>query len=128
MAEQADPAVDAWRKQRYQLYDLIVRDRSLSDAARCVAWVLLDFYNPKVGCAWPAVATIAAELNVDRRTVQRALAELTSDDLAKCRQAYFAATRSPSGRLARSGSYSPILSRLPMAGPSRVTADRYGRP
>lgn len=51
-------------------------DRELTPTAVLTALALLKFFNHKSGEAWPSNATLAVELGVDRRTIQRALALL----------------------------------------------------
>ncbi len=53
-------------------------------AAVAVAVCLAEHFNPDKGAAWPAQATIAAKLRMERRTVRRALADLLERGFLRC--------------------------------------------
>lgn len=55
--------------------------RNVGKAARLVLYALADHHNGKTGLCCPAQGTIAEHAGLDRRSVQRAIAELVTDGL-----------------------------------------------
>ena len=81
--------------------ETIVTDRALSPlAVRAAVLIATRYLNNGSHTAWPGVATLAAHLATDRRSVQRALTQLVMTGLID-RQL----NRGPSGRGGRSNLY-----------------------
>lgn len=62
------------------------RRESMSTAARLVLLLLADNFSTKMGCAWPAVATLEADSGLSRRRVFEALNELYELGLVHVKQ------------------------------------------
>ena len=92
------------RKQKFDLANAILRDKTLSPATRIVGWYLADHMNlRRGGVAWPSYARIAGELGIARFTVIRAVKSLSH---------YFQISRRP-GRFANE--YRPQVTNCPHA-------------
>ena len=66
-------------------FDSIYADTLLPPRAVSVYMYLQDRSN-RAGCCWPGIKTIAGELGLSPRTVQRALADLEHRQLIEKRQ------------------------------------------
>jgi Helix-turn-helix domain len=65
------------RKEKFDLANRILLDKSLSASVRLVGWYITDHIHTERGFAWPPQEQIAADLGIDERTVRRAVKELT---------------------------------------------------
>ena len=74
----------------------IYADQELSHRAKTVYMYLKDRSNADDTC-WPSVRRIAEDLKLSRRTVQRALADLTHHGFSECTH-----RRRPNGSLTSS--------------------------
>ena len=74
----------------------IYADQELSNRAKTVYMYLKDRSNAD-GTCWPSVRWIAEDLKLSRRTVQRALADLTHHGFLECTH-----RRRPNGSLTSS--------------------------
>jgi Fic family protein len=52
------------------------RRRRLTYADACVAYFIIDWFNPAKGCSWPSLETLAKATGLNLRTVKRSIARL----------------------------------------------------
>jgi hypothetical protein len=63
-------------KEKFELANAILLDKTLSAATRIVGWYIADHVNTRRGFAWPPQELIARDLGLGLRTVGRAVKEL----------------------------------------------------
>jgi hypothetical protein len=93
-------ATEITSRGKHEMANAILRDKELSPAARLVGLYICDFVNLQRGYAWPAQATIAADLGMGASTVSRAIGQLDGR--------YFQVTR----RHRRANEYQPLTGQL----------------
>ena len=59
-------------RQKFDWLEQISRDGELTGSAARTAMALISYFNSESREAWPSNARLADELEVDRRTIQRA--------------------------------------------------------
>ena len=63
-------------KEKFNLANRIMLDKTLSPATRLVGWYIADHIHTVRGYAWPAQVDIARDLGIDLRSVKRAVKSL----------------------------------------------------
>jgi hypothetical protein len=63
-------------KAKFDLANRILLDRTLTPVTRLVGWFIADHINTQRGYAWPPQSTIASALNINEKSVRRAVKEL----------------------------------------------------
>src|SRR5262249_54528196 len=56
--------------------DRLHGDRQLSRADICVAYFIINWFNPARGCAWPSLDALAERTDMNVRAVRRSIARL----------------------------------------------------
>jgi hypothetical protein len=62
---------------RCRFYGRLVRDSTLSASAKNVAWLILEHVNTRTGLCYPSEERLARALQVNVKTVERAVKQLT---------------------------------------------------
>ena len=63
-------------KVKFNLANRILLDRTPTPVTRLVGWFIADHINTQRGYAWPPQSTIASALNINEKSVRRAVKEL----------------------------------------------------
>jgi helix-turn-helix protein len=95
-------------QQKFRLLDKVHNDLRLSRADVCVAYFIINLFNPAKGYAWPSQETLVALTGLSLRTVKRAVTRLV---------AFSIITIKTRGRPGRSNEYVPVFDK----GDSAVT-------
>jgi len=67
---------DPFSQAKHRLLDRAMRDGRLTPASRLVFYEIIQHVNPVSGDAWPSEARLANRLQIDVKTVKRALPPL----------------------------------------------------
>jgi len=87
-------------QQKFRLLDAVHNDRRLSRADVCVAYFIINLFNPDKGYAWPSQETLAELTGLNLRTVKRAVGRLVRFGIV---------TITFRGRPGRSNEYVPVF-------------------
>lgn len=105
-------ASDIFTRRKFEWLQTVMHDGKLSASARLVCYEIARHLNKVSGDAWPSEETVARNLGITVRTVERAIAQLDGrpfDNLGRpTRVAYIATTLN-----GRSNNYIPNFSVIP---------------
>lgn len=116
--------------RRAEFYDRLVADAALSRNALAVAWRLVNHINDETGECFPSVERLAAQLNIDEKTVRRRVEELiargwfTKTARGRGGSNYFPVyDRQPAAPIVRRARGQPFRSKETRAAPPGISAD-----